>query len=357
MCCCVHTTDAQPTMSDDSLNLKRRGVLGGITALAVGGVGLGALSSTASAAESELSVSASNVAGSFDKGTISNLTIDPVIKLNWTGFDDAAGKIFILIEAKVADGEFKPIYRATPYLDTDSMGTNGSYNESEETLSTILEKKIGGDGTLTLADEDGAPNYDALNFSNIGGVDKTTFLSGTSVGSADEYTSSDVLGDEVLQNNFADADAGYYGAAAGTEPFNEDTGGETTETTVKLRYTVEFQRPNLSQLQNYDGISFAEGATTTEKRETAADAISGIEESDIDIATDDNKQGNSRIIMAEDKEDVPTFDTPYGLSYKKMRDKSSSHPGLISETTSFTVSVKNIEGSSESGVESNTNVE
>ncbi|PSQ32028.1 hypothetical protein BRD16_00650 [Halobacteriales archaeon SW_6_65_46] len=350
-------------MSDDSLNLKRRGVLGGITALAVGGVGLGALSSTASAAESELSVSASNVAGSFDKGTISNLTIDPVIKLNWTGFDDAAGKIFILIEAKLAsDEKFKPIYRATPYLDTDSMGTNGSYNGSGAPLSTILEEKIEGDGTLTLADEDGAPNYDDLDFSNIGGVDKTTFLSGTSVGSADEYTSSDVLGDEVLQNNFADADAGYYGAAAGTEPFNEDTGGETTETTVKIRYTVEFQRPNLSQLEYYNTLDEYDFGFTAEdddetKREKAAEAISGIEESDIDIATDDNKQGNSRIIMAEDDEDVTIFDTPSGLSYTEMRDNSSSHPGLISETTDFTVSVKNIEGSSESGVESNTNVE
>lgn len=335
---------------DDTTNLSRRSVLGGIAGLAVAGGGLAAFSSTASA-DSGLNISSSNVSTTTDRGTITSVTVDPDFTVNWNGFDDAVGKVFYLVEAKVDNGDFQPLIRATPWLSADDIGTTGSY-----TLSS-------GDGpSIVVADENGKPNYDQWNFGNLSSsITLDSYLDGTSIGGAGDYApSGDVNTDGFLQNNYPSNDFGYYGAASGTEPFASDTSGTDATTTVTLRYSFEFQRPNLSQLKsridysNYDSLSGSDDfkELSVEKRKRiAVEDIDGLELSDID-------EGNSRLVMFDETEEpYPTFETPSGLTYQQIRTNSDSHPGLLSQETSFDVTVTNqsdtSSGSGSSGSEVN----
>lgn len=216
-----------------------------------------------------------------------------------------------------------PIYRATPWLSAEQMGTTGSF--------TRPGSWNGGLGPLVVADEQGKPNYDNINFPGDS-IDKESYLDGTSLGSAD----SDWYVNAPLQNNFPDDNAGYYGAASDTTPFDndDDQSTEPKTTEVTLRYTIELQRPNLSQL-GYD------------TKQEAADAIDGIRASDID-------DGNSRLVM-EGEDGYQSFDSysdGAGIPYNVLQN-NTSHPGIIVTTATLNVDVTN--ETSDSGVEGDTN--
>ncbi|MFC7176950.1 hypothetical protein [Halosegnis marinus] len=341
---------------DDSTNVSRRSVLGGIAGLAVAGSGLAAVSSTASA-NSSVSITSADASATLDRGELTSLTINPTFTVNWTGLDDAVGKVFWLVEASVDGGDFYPLFRATPWLTADQIGTTGSYAVEpsfEEALNADdrFDDGSGPDysaGPLVVADEQGRPDYANYDFGSISGnITYESFMNGTSIGGADDYPGAHE--DGGWQNNYWDVDAGYYGAASDTTPFNETTDGETKTTDVTLRYTFEFQRPNLSQLKyrvdfaNYDGpeagaTQFTELSVAEQKR-FAAEQIDGLEESDID-------DGNSKLVM-NGEDGFPEFGTPSGLSYSQIRDNADAHPGLLSATTTFTVSVTNKASSSDS---------
>ena len=70
-------------------------------------------------------------------------------------------------------------------------------------------------------------------------------MNGVSMGSASQAESS-LVGDEgfVLQNNYPDINAGYYGAASDTTQPDNDADGTKDATDVVLRYTFWLQRPN-----------------------------------------------------------------------------------------------------------------
>jgi hypothetical protein len=323
---------------DDSTNLSRRTVLGGLTGLAVAGSGLAAVSSSVSGkAGSSISISSSNPGTvSNDEGILTSVKIDPQFTVDWEGFDDVVGKVFVLVEAKVGDGSFYPLYRATPWLELDQLGTTGSY--------TRKNGSDGGLGPLVVADSDGRPDYSSFDFSALpSSIDQQSYLDGTSLGSASNYIPGDgvVPSDEAVQNNFPSYDAGYYGAAASASVFNEKTDATTKTTPITLRYTVELQRPNLGQLEysleDAQNASLPSGysnlSTSDAKREAIAGEIDGLEASDIDA-------GNSKLVMTGEPE-FTNFDTPSGLTYEQIRTNSSSHPGLLSGTTTFDVNVEN----------------
>ncbi|QSG05303.1 hypothetical protein HSR121_0955 [Halapricum desulfuricans] len=335
---------------------------GGIGAIAASGTGLALISNSAAAAT--VSISATNPATiANDRGDVSEVTADPQFSVTWENLDDAVGKVFFLVEGKVGGGNWSPIFRATPWL-TESRnnsyvreepGTTGQYTVKQPLSVAYSQDERFSDGSepnysmspLVVADEQGRPDYSSIDFTSIDGVDLNSFLNGTSIGSAADYPGAHQDGGH--QNNYWDIDAGYYGAADGTSALdNPNDGGSNKATDVKLRYTFELQRPNLSQLKYHPAIGGSyDGSTTSEQIAEAAEAIDWIEESDID-------EGNSKIVM--NGEDGNTnFSNPSGIPYDNLQANDGNHVGILENTATFTVTAKN--EASDSGVtgSSNTN--
>lgn len=329
-------------------------LVGGIGAATVAG-GAGVVSMTGGAAASTVSISATGPSTvSNDRGNVSKVTVDPAFNVNWSGLDDAVGKVFWLLEAKVAGGDWQPIYRATPWLSAEDIGTSGTFSRPNS--------NNGGLGPLVIADEQGRPDYDGWNWGSYGDADLSSFLSGTSLGSAENYVngSEPVGSGPTPQNNFPDQNAGYYGAASDTAPFdnnNDDAGNGSSETTtVQLRYTIELQRPNLSQLKyrvDYDQIEDVadeeefSNLADSEQKSIAVEQIDGLEESDID-------EGNSRLVM-EGEDGYQSFDSysdGAGIPYNVLQN-NTDHVGIIVETAQFGVSAQNL--GSDSGVTGDSN--
>jgi hypothetical protein len=333
---------------------------GGIGGVAAGGVGLTVVSNPAAAAT--VSIGATNPATiSNDRGDVSEVTADPQFTVTWENFDDAVGKVFFLVEGKVGGGNWSPIFRATPWL-TESRnnsyvreepGTTGQYTVKQPLSVAYSQDTRFYDGDapdysmspLVVADEQGRPDYSSIDFTSITGVDLTSFLDGTSIGGADDYPGAHE--DGGFQNNYWDIDAGYYGAADGTSALdNPNDGGSNKATDVKLRYTFELQRPNLSQLKYHPNIGGSYNATTdSEQIAEAAAAIDWVEESDIDA-------DNSKIVM--NGEDGNTnFSNPSGIPYDNLQANDGNHVGILEDTATFTVTVKN--EASDSGVTGSSN--
>lgn len=315
-------------MTDDNPRFSRRTALKGLGTLAgasiVGGGSF--LAATGGVAASSVSIDAANPAKlSNDRGELSQVTIAPTVTVNWSGLDDAVGKIFYLLEAKTASqSQFWPIFRATPWLDTDDMGPAGSYT-------------IDMSGTpIVVADTDGRPDYSSWNWDSYSSASHSSYLDGTSLGSAANYkpgASSGLVPSDALgpQNNMPDIDAGYYGAAVAASEFNETTDGETKNTDVTIRYTFELLRPNVSEMQSKTGKTSSDPATL------AAD-VAGVDASDIDV-------GNSAIVM-NGEDGQFTFDDPSGNTYSELRTNASAAVGAITTTAGFTVPVENLPSSS-----------
>lgn len=345
--------------------MQRRSFLkttGGIGAVAAGGTGFALMSNSAAAAA--VSIGANNPATvSNDRGDVSEVTADPQFNVTWENFDDAVGKVFFLVEGKVGDGDWWPIFRATPWLTEprnngyvrEEPGTTGQYTVKQP-LSVAYsqdDRFSDGDGIdnsmspLVVADNHGRPDYSSIDFSSIGGVDLSTFLNGVSVGSADNYPGAHEDGGH--QNNYWDISAGYYGAADDTSVLdNPNDGGSKKETEVKLRYTFELQRPNLSQLKYHPAIGGSYDATnTSEQIAEAADAIDWVEESDIDA-------GNSKIVMNGEDGNY-NFSDPAGIPYGALQTRDGEHVGILENVASVTVTAKN--EASDSGVTGSSNPE
>lgn len=323
-------------------------LLGSAGVLGVAGAGFATLSGSVAGATVNITASGP-VTVTNDRGDVTRVTVDPAFEVTWDGLDDAVGKVFWLLEARVADGDWHPLYRATPWLYPDQISTTGSLDLSQ--FSGRLGRQI------VVADEDGRPNYSAFDFSGLGSVDRQSYLDGTSMGSADEYTQSGTvdLNGESLQNNFPNENAGYYGAASDTSPFDNPTGDSTASTTVELRYTIELQRPNLNQLEfriknssTYTMPSGYNSMSTEERKEALAGVIDELRPADIDAV-------NSRLIM-EGEDGYPAFDgydDGAGIPYNVLRDNASEHVGIILENTAFTANVTN--EPADSGTTGNTN--
>jgi len=341
------------------LDLTRRKALGAIGGGLVAGTGL--LASARTGAAATVNISASNPASvSNDRGDVSQVTANPQFDVQWQNLDDAVGKLFYLVEAKVGDGgSWEPIFRATPWIGEEvnngylrqSPGTTGRYRVKVPLAQALNQDPRFDDGNgpdasagpLVVADEQGRPDYTSLSFPN--GVDLTSFLDGTSIGSASDYPGAHET--DGHQNNYHDIDAGYYGAAADTSTLDNGGDGSSQDTNVYLRYTFELQRPNLSQLSYLDAVDFSGLSTDAEKKAKAAEELDWLEESDIDA-------GNSKIIM-NGEDGQFNFATPDGISYADLRGNADNHVGILSTTASFDVKAVNEE--SDSGVigSSNTN--
>lgn len=337
--------------------MQRRSLLksiGGIgAATTIGGAGL--LASTGGAAAATVNISAGNPGKvQNDRGDISEVSIDPAFDVQWENLDDAVGKVFFLVEAKVGGGDWSPIFRATPWIGDESNtgyvrqipGTTGRYQVKVPLSEALNQDPRFDDGNgpdasanpLVVADEQGRPDYSSLSFPS--GVDLNSFLDGTSIGSASDYPGAHEGGH---QNNYHDIDAGYYGAADDTSALDNPEDGTPQDTTVRIRYTFELQRPNLSQLSYL--VDFSGLSTDAEKKAKAAEELEWLEASDIDA-------GNSKIVM-NGEDGYFNFATPSGIPYADLRGNAENHVGILSTTAAF--NVKTVNEQSDSGVTGSSN--
>lgn len=336
--------------------LKRAGIVGA-TASALGGAGFATLSGSAAASSVSISASAPSTVVN-DRGDLSEVTVDPQFSVQWEDLDDAVAKVFYVIEAKVGDGDFWPIFRATPWLPaseeinsyvTMKPGTTGEYTLKQPHSVVLNQDSRFSDGEgpdisaspLIVADSQGRPVYSDLNFP--GGVDIKSFLAGDSIGGASDYPGAHE--DGGLQNNYHDIDAGYYGAASDTAPFDNGADGTTSKTNVTLRYTFELRRPDIGWAESRTGLSRNDDESDDEYKQRLADELDGIHPSDI-------ASGNSPIVMSNEDGNSNPDDTR--LTYAEMRNYADGHVGLMTDTASFGVSVRNEGASSSASGDSNT---
>lgn len=321
--------------------VKTLGAAAGVTA--IGGGALLRASGSASA-NAEVIGATDTATVTNDRGDVSQVTIDPSFTVSWSGMDDAVGKVFMLVEAKTENqSSFSPVYRATPWLSEDAIGTSGEYGmdtftdaiESDDRFPDSEEAD-----PIVLVDEQGEPDYSALSFP--GGVDLQSYLNGVSVGSATNYPNNGV----VLQNHKPSVFSGYYGAAADTAAFDEADDGSSSATGVSIRYTFELQRPNFSQLSGIAGISQGADESDEAFAERLAEKVDGVQPSDIDA-------GNSRVVM-NGEDGLPSLPVPSGIPYDEMQANASNHPGLIVATADFDVPVQNVSSSGSGDGSSNT---
>ncbi|WP_157533087.1 hypothetical protein [Haloferax profundi] len=311
------------------------------------------------AAAATVSISAANTAlVSNDRGDISQVTADPEFHVHWENFDDAVGKVFFLVEANVGGTGWEPIFRATPWIGEEVNngyirqvpGTTGQYRVKVPLSQALNQDDRFDDGSgpdasagpLVIADEQGKPDYSSLTSFPSG---LSAFLDGTSMGSASLYPGAHEEGGH--QNNYPDIDAGYYGAAADTSALDNPNDGSDKTTEVKLRYTFELQRPNLSQLSYLDSVDFSGLSTDEEKKQKAADELDWLEVSDIDA-------GNSKIVM-NGEDGNANFANPSGIPYNSLIANADNHVGILSTVATFNTKARN--EASDSGVtgSSNTN--
>lgn len=385
-------------MTDDTSDLTRRTVLGGLAGLGAAGAGIATFSSTA-AANSSLSVNASNVSIQNDRGDLTGVTADPTLRVEWEGFDTAVGKVFVAMLAKTESmSEFSPVFRTTPWLisngdgnpayingwrsggdagiDYSKPGTSG-WLEFPRPISTALElsqeSRVNQDAAtaafgepvasngVRLVTEAGRPNYSDVTFDDGDGGDLENYLDGNSIGNTypdvlsdvdDKYVKTvDIDGgtEDVLQN-------GTYGAAADTDEFDVADDGATESTSVTIRYVVGFYSVNdavvWSEPSNEPGWGddYDDSALDT-------DWFEGVRPSDVK-QTD---QGNSVLIMdGSDGYDSVTeagdgnFDSPATNDYGQLTALAPDHPAALTDDTGFDVTVTNEVSSSDGSGDSNT---
>lgn len=396
------------------MKISRRKALAtiGASAVAVGGV---ATFASNNAAALNTSITASNPATvSNDRGDLTEVTADPQFRVEWEGMDQAVGAVFCAMEARVNGGEYRPVFRMTPWLATTEQfrtldgtsrslpSTSGHY-EITTALSGVLNQSRyvrGNDGhpifengrPIRLLDERGFPSEsEATAASGVDGGSYDQWVIGNSIGSTpddlvtgalDGATGEDDPGDSplALPNHFPGAQAGSY-PAADVAP-DTDTDDSTETNVVDIRYTFELLRPSVGQVVLLaDGLSVSdlEGMSESEVRQ-AIDESDVLDDRDVfqDVVLDDvvvrTDFGGTGLdsweayqhVAPMDGEDgypsvgdysMPGYDTfPATTRAPGILQQAGSdgHPAIVVEEASFEVTVDNEPADSGATGESNT---
>lgn len=361
-------------MSDDNMSkLTRRSVLGGVAALGIGGAGVATMSETVSAgASSSLTVDSGPAELSNDRGDLSGVTVDPTLRVEWEGFDQPVGKVFVAILGKTEKMEtFYPLFRMTPWLTSDGNGnpakingwryndpavdytkpgTEGHY-ELKRPLSEALTLSAQARGNtpggvanngIRVITEEGRPNYEGVDY---GGSSYENYIDGNSIGNnigdVVEGVDQKYVEDGALQN-------GYYGAVADTDEFDSTTDGDTESTDITLRYVVGFYSVDRSV------VGVDDGATVTEE-DVSSDWFSDVSADEVE-----GDNGNSVFLM-NGTDGYPSlndagdgeFDSPSTNDYGQLYALADEHPAALADNTRFTVSVTNEPSSTDGSGESN----
>lgn len=367
-------------MSDDSNpTLGRRSVLAGAAGLTIAGAGVGAFSSSVAGANSSLEITGGSGSLANDRGDLTQVSIDPTLRVEWDNFDTAVGKVFVAVLAKTPDQDrYYPAFRTTPWLNSDGNGNpakiNGwrkanpaieyskpgtsGYLEWKKPLSTVAElsaaardkeefiarTKPVADNGIRLITEAGKPNYeDTLTDSEY-----EQYINGNSLGNTystvvegvdDEYVKT-YSGNPVLQN-------GYYGAVADTSAYDVSEDGTERTTPVDIRYLVGFYTVNEAVVWSEPSNGLSWGDEVTDDA-VDTDWFSDVRPSDVQSTPNQN---NSVLVMNgsdgyPDITEKGDFDAATN-DYRALYD-AEDHPAVLAENTQFEVTVTN-EASSTGG--------
>ncbi len=371
----------------------------GTAGVAVAGTGLGSVAFSGNSAAATVDIGATNPSSvTNDRGDLSKVTIDPTFRVEWENLDTAVGKVFYVIEGRTRDNgnwsDWSPVFRSTPWLtpgslqgaDASKPGTTG-YLEFSDPLSAIMNRSsasrdndnpspgFGSTGKaedprplprpIEVVNELGRPDYENADYSDINGVDASSYLAGNSMGGANsaysnldsgelsrteggavEYGDSsldDNGGTLPLVNNFPGAESGYYGAAGDTSRFDVDEDGASDTDTVEIRYTFALQTLTESDIPYFTGSDFDDNYSTVE---TAIREDSWLE----NVRPEDVNTGNSELVM-DGTDGYPSITNNGANSaasnvYDAYQAIADSHPAVISTTAQFTVTVMNEAGDS-----------
>jgi len=299
----------------------------------------GALLATSGAEARIDNISSNDVNVSNDRGELHKVTVDPTFELTWSGFDDAVAKVMMVVEANWRSQGFSPVFRMTPwldpggsstaYVDSSGPGTSGHF-KIKKALSEALAQDPRYSTTPTprpveVANRIGRPDYQAGTYP--GGVTASTYVDGSSLGSA-SYDHGSIQA--ALVNNFPTIDAGYYGAAGDASEVDVATDGGSDDAALEVRYTFAFIRPN----DGYMSAMYSGYGGPSNARSVSGGAI---EASDIYSGST-----HSAICMT----------TTTSKNYAGAR--SIGEPSVLSATTDFKTSVRNVTNASSDNVTSGT---
>lgn len=299
------------------------------------------------------------------------LTANPAFRVEWEDFDTAVGKVFYLVEAKVGDRNYWPIFRSTPWLTLDHAelkgvvqskpGTTG-HLEFADPLGDVLARATEARsdpqrvGTkewenlplprpLTVADASGRPDYRGFFEQHDTNTSYEGYVGGNSIGNAPERILDEGY---TLANHFPGAASGAYGPAADAGPASE-TDGEWETTEVSLRYTVELLTVDASYLKRglgYDGVddaAFGEGHLEDVRRGDVRSA--GL--------------GDKSVLVMDGEDGYPTVaHREHGRAsqdYGELR-AASSHPGTLVDESTSEVAIKNQAANARGSGSSNTGI-
>ncbi|EMA00670.1 hypothetical protein SAMN05443574_10190 [Haloarcula vallismortis] len=384
----------------------------GTAGVAVAGTGLGSIAFSGNSAAATVDIGATNPGSvTNDRGDLSKVTIDPTFRVEWSDLDTAVGKVFYVIEGRTRDNgnwsDWSPVFRSTPWLtpgslqgaDASKPGTSG-HLEFSDPLSAIMNRSsasrdndnpspgFGSTGKaedprplprpIEVVNELGRPDYENADYSDINGVDASSYLAGNSMGGANsaysnldsgelsrteggavEYGDSsldDNGGTLPLVNNFPGAESGYYGAADDTSRFDVDEDGASDTDTVEIRYTFALQRLNTGSANLGDdpsGIGYTPVSSFTQNPLSDYSTIEEAVREDPhleNVRPEDVNTGNSELVM-DGTDDYPSITNNGANSaasnvYDAYQAIADSHPAVISTTAQFTVTVTNEAGDS-----------
>ena len=307
--------------------------------------------------------------------------------------------MFYVIEGRVGSGSTQtkwwPLFRSTPWLtpnlgtlsgvDDSEPGTTGSLEFSNRLSSVMNQSSIDRGAVdedprnlprpIQVVNELGRPDYDNP---GSGGypTSKDAYLSGTSVGSADdayrdldngrralaqgeaaEFGNSSLQPDNggnlPLVNNYPGAESGYYGAASGTDQFDVGKDDTSESTMVELRYTFALYTINEGNLESFTENDL-NGYNDIDEAVRQDPHLDNVRRSDIES----DGQGNSVLVM--DGEDGYPSITDEGAGsaadndYDALQAIADDHPAVISTTSEFMVDVENEAADSGASGDSNT---
>lgn len=333
--------------------MKGAGLAGAAT---VGGMGTVAFSGTV-AAGSQFSVEASDITVENNRGEVSEVSITPNLTIDWSHFDEAVGKIFVLVEANVDGNGYEPVFRVTPWLTPAFAAESGSTGPGTNG-TCILD--FSGMASAVIANYDGVPDY-------------ATLLEdyNTTVEDYKDCTNTGGAPGDLVIDDYAD-DWGYFGPAANASEFEVEDDGSNGQTPVDIRYHFAFQTVNLAMVSYYvtpeDGTveSRLDDAHPKDSlddvfKDSEFDDATGAFWSDVlveDISSDgsvsgthETAQGHSRIVMdGQEYPSVTTHDAsgPTDGDAPSLRALAEDTPAILVGETSFAVTVNNTNSDSTS---------
>jgi hypothetical protein len=288
------------------MDISRRQTLKGLGLTGIiGGVGLSMMGSASAAASTGFSAVNPAVV-SNDTGDISEVYVAPDVYTQWKNFDEVPLKLRYILEAGIEGQGYKPVYRETPWLFTDStseqtakdtaqVGTTDRVPDSG--LANLLSKNSDFYNLNSNDDPTSTPKIMLFKEGQSNYYDEPSDYDGHSGGSGqDHWTGASLGADSGAYAN------GNYGVLGNTDALDSATDGQSKQTTIKLRLT--------SVLLNYDSES---------------------------------------VMQAE----YPAYSGSAGYTYQRLRNIESDHPAVNVETAQFTVTAKNEQSSSSSGGNAN----